>query len=70
LDDPTWLYAIVFDDGRRDPAQTLDDAIRRAAMAAVSGRTAVFIERGSAVILGGAELTDAIAQRTVGGIAL
>jgi hypothetical protein len=36
LDEPTWLYAIVFDDGRRDPAQTLDDAIRRAAMAAAA----------------------------------
>jgi hypothetical protein len=61
--DPILPYTIVFEAGESGPAQTLDDAIAAATTAAAHGRSAIFIERGQAVVLGGAELRDAIAQR-------
>jgi hypothetical protein len=61
--DPILPYTIVFAAGEPGPAQTLDDAIAGAITAAAHGRSAIFIERGPEVVLGGAELRDAIAQR-------
>jgi hypothetical protein len=62
-DDPILPYTIVFAAGEPGPARTLDDAIAAAINATAHGRSAVFIERGPEVVLGGAELRDAIAQR-------
>jgi hypothetical protein len=61
--DPILPYTIVFEVGEPGPAQTLDDAIDGAITATAQGRCAIFIERGPDVVLGGAELRDAIAQR-------